>query len=90
VLEVLALPPAINLSVLLDCTCSCLLAELDVELMPITVRLPPTALSRNHTTYVKGGPEIKDVESPLIQELLPLKLAMIVTRAVRSGQRRQE
>jgi hypothetical protein len=79
VLEVVALPPAINLSVLLDTTCSCLLPVLDVELMPITFRLAPTALSRNHTTYVKGGPEMNDVESPLIQELLPLKLAMIVT-----------
>jgi hypothetical protein len=79
VFVVLVLAAAANLSMFVLVTTICLLDVEFVALMPIMHRLVPVVLSRNQATYVKGVPEMNDVESPLIQELLPLKLAMIVT-----------
>jgi hypothetical protein len=79
VFVVVALEAFANLSVFAVNKIICLLTPADVLLMPMIHRVASSVLGRNQATYVKGGPEMNDVESPLIQELLPLNWAMIVT-----------
>jgi hypothetical protein len=79
VFVVVALLVALNLSVFVLSRVICRLVVPDVLLMPMMVRVESSVSGRNQATYVKGGPEMNDVESPLIQELVPLKFAIIVT-----------
>jgi hypothetical protein len=79
VFVVVALAAAPNRSVFVPLVYICLLDVEDVLLIPMMHRVESTTLGRNQATYVKGGPEMNELEFPLIQELLPLNWAMIVT-----------